>query len=165
MYRLIYSSTATEQLGPEGVEQILTHAKTRNKHDGITGIILFHKGSFLQALEGPKDKVISRFDRIKIDPRHENVQLLSEGDAKVSLFEDWKVGHAVPNQLSNDVGDRAMTLVKVTQWLEQEASLQDVEEQDVFFTIWRFLDGLGEIDARLDVDFLQCFDKDRRSVA
>lgn len=165
MYRLIYASVAATELDTDGVDAILSQAKQRNAFDGLTGLILYHKGAFLQVLEGTRDKVEATYQRISHDPRHAEVELISRGETAHSLFDTWTVGTADPSQLSDDLSRRAMTLIKVSDWLDQETRLVDVEDQDVIYAITTFLRRLGDIDARLDVDFLQCYEEDRRQSA
>lgn len=165
MFRLVYTSEATSELLEDGIDQILTHARQRNARDGLTGILLFHKGAFLQALEGPQPVVEASFARIRNDARHQRVKVVSASEASGSLFDDWKIGHAKPGDLAQDVSDRAMTLVQVHDWLDDVACSAEFEKQNVFYMICQFLRGLGDIDARLGVDFLQCYDVDRRKLA
>jgi hypothetical protein len=52
MRRIIYSSQATHDLGPQELSELLTMARELNQRDGLTGMLLYCGQSFLQLLEG-----------------------------------------------------------------------------------------------------------------
>ena len=61
-----------------------------NPENGITGLLVFGSGIFFQWLEGPRDNVMSLMERLKTDPRHENVVALTETEeVRERLFPDW----------------------------------------------------------------------------
>ncbi|MHB1206888.1 MAG: BLUF domain-containing protein, partial [Rhodospirillaceae bacterium] len=76
MLQLIYASAAVKPFTPEALKVLLAKARAKNSAAGITGMLLYHAGSFLQALEGPNDAVASLFKVIEKDPRHTTVRLL-----------------------------------------------------------------------------------------
>ena len=74
MHRLIYVSAAREEMSPEQLDSILAVARKNNEPAGVTGLLLFHDGSFFQVLEGPKDAAIRIFYVIERDHRHSRVR-------------------------------------------------------------------------------------------
>lgn len=46
---------------------MLAKSRSNNVRDGISGMLLYRDGDFLQVLEGPEDKVRAAFDR-RFDP-------------------------------------------------------------------------------------------------
>lgn len=51
---------------------------------------MFGSGIFFQWLEGPRDTVTSLMERLKTDPRHENVVSLTETEeVRERLFPEW----------------------------------------------------------------------------
>ena len=89
MYRLIYISR------PFGFDTsilngLLVDSRENNKKNNITGSLLCRADIYLQMLEGPEEKVIETFDKIKIDDRHIEVEvLLTEKLIKGRLFPNW----------------------------------------------------------------------------
>jgi len=73
MINLIYFSHATRAMGSDALQDLLTRARERNKLRGITGMLLYQSGYFLQALEGDDDLVHGLFKKIQADPRHHTV--------------------------------------------------------------------------------------------
>ncbi len=92
MHYLIYVSAATELMSDAELAQILEVSRRRNVEDGITGMLLYKDGSFMQLLEGPRDKVTATFERIGRDPRHHGLIILREADADARCFPDWSMG-------------------------------------------------------------------------
>lgn len=95
MYQLVYRSMANREFSFDDLKKLLVRARMRNKVLGVTGMLVFHDGSFLQALEGEKRAVNEIFGRILNDARHRDLTILHQGagpDARV--FGDWSMGFA-----------------------------------------------------------------------
>ncbi len=58
----------------------------------ITGMLLYLEGKFIQVLEGRKDAVLSLFDKIKKDLRHERIRTIIEGMPDKRVFKNWSMG-------------------------------------------------------------------------
>jgi hypothetical protein len=89
--RMIYFSEKRE-LGPGGVEAILSTARRKNERNSLTGVLLFNHNYFLQCLEGGRQEITATFCRIAADTRHGNVTLVSVQDVDVRDFPDWTMG-------------------------------------------------------------------------
>lgn len=92
MYHLVYTSHASKQLSEADLIELLKECRLFNREHGITGMLLYIQGKFIQVLEGSKDDVIQLFDRIEVDPRHTRVAVISEGDSLHRIFKDWSMG-------------------------------------------------------------------------
>lgn len=99
MYRLVYVSTATREFeGPE-LAELLSQARRNNGRDAVTGMLLYHGGSFLQVLEGEKDRVHDIFQRVEKDPRHRGVTVLhEEEEAGERDFPEWSMAWCAPDE-------------------------------------------------------------------
>jgi hypothetical protein len=86
MIQLIYVSAAQDGVSEEALPEFLDANRRRNTERGITGIVVYHKGSFLQVLEGPGPVIDGLFDVIRQDPRHDAVTLLSRKSIKHREF-------------------------------------------------------------------------------
>ncbi len=91
-FQLCYASTATRELTREDLLEILTFARQHNAKLGITGLLLFQGGHFLQVLEGEADPVRQLFKHICKDERHHQVTLLFEELVSQSQYPDWSMG-------------------------------------------------------------------------
>lgn len=94
LIQLIYGSAASHPLSRGDLESLLTKARFRNLQCGITGMLLYADGSFLQVLEGEKEAVDCVFESIKKDKRHSNVTLIIREPIARRSFSDWTMGFA-----------------------------------------------------------------------
>ena len=67
---IVYISKAARSLGHDDLERLLESARRRNIQEGITGVLLYADGSFMQYLEGPADALMRVYAIIKTDPLH-----------------------------------------------------------------------------------------------
>lgn len=86
---LTYKSIATSAPSESELEHLVAKARARNRSMGITGLLLFENGSFLQSLEGPPKALEKVWSSIKRDGRHDHIEVLSEHIAIARLFSDW----------------------------------------------------------------------------
>ena len=91
VYTLVYASKATGLDAPHEIEAMLATARERNAREDVTGALLFTEGRFVQALEGERSKVKAVFDRICLDPRHAEVEVLSAQSADRPRFKEWSM--------------------------------------------------------------------------
>ena len=90
--QLIYVSSLVQGGEPE-LGRILESAVRHNREDGITGMLLYSGGNFLQVLEGSRDRVHATYERICRDPRHGSIMLLTEEEVPERHFADWSMGY------------------------------------------------------------------------
>lgn len=76
----------------EDIAELLQVAKKNNQNLGITGILLFIEGSFLQVLEGEKEDVLKLFKTIREDDRHYDIITIFQGEKNERNFEKWSMG-------------------------------------------------------------------------
>lgn len=94
MLQVIYASAAKRAMSAAGLRDILVTARARNAAIGVTGMLVYDDGSFLQVLEGPDDAVTALVERIKADPRHDRFRLLSMKEIQAREFGEWSMGFA-----------------------------------------------------------------------
>lgn len=92
LLRLTYASRAAEWLSREDLREIARAAQTRNRKLGVTGLLLYVEGDFLQVLEGPASAVDRLYELIENDPRNKWVTRLSTERIIRRAFEDWSMG-------------------------------------------------------------------------
>jgi hypothetical protein len=94
LVRIAYVSAETEPFTHEAICKLLLKARQNNAEKGITGMLLYHQGSFLQLLEGEQSAVDELYDRISKDPRHFHVVKLLKEHIDERSFADWSMGYA-----------------------------------------------------------------------
>lgn len=86
---LTYKSVATATPSARDLDVLAARARVRNRSLGITGMLLFENGCFLQSLEGPPQSLSALWASIRRDARHNHIEVLSEHIATARLFSDW----------------------------------------------------------------------------
>ena len=92
LVRLLYASRAVPAVDHEALLAILRRSKADNPDAGITGVLCFSEGIFLQVLEGGREAVNRLYNRIAADPRHQDVTLLSYEEIGERRFAGWSMG-------------------------------------------------------------------------
>jgi hypothetical protein len=92
LLRLIYTSRSRVHFDDASLASLLHQSRVNNYRSGITGVLSFSHGFFLQVLEGPEREVISRYAKIIGDPRHEDCELLDISLTWDRLFSNWTMG-------------------------------------------------------------------------
>ena len=91
LVRLLYASRAVD-VGEEAICSILAHSRQYNPTLGITGILCYGGGVFLQAIEGGRTAVSELYGHILKDPRHKDVVLLDFEEISERRFGGWTMG-------------------------------------------------------------------------
>ena len=89
--QVVYLSNATGPVQQDDLKDILKNAQRRNAANGITGLLLFHGGNFMQVLEGPRETVEATLARIRRDARHRGMLTILERDIEERAFGDWSM--------------------------------------------------------------------------
>ncbi|CAN5917445.1 hypothetical protein BH11PSE8_BH11PSE8_34210 [soil metagenome] len=92
LVRLMYASRAADSVNQESLVAILKKSKANNPATGVTGVLCFSGGLFLQVLEGGRGPVNALYHRIAADPRHRDVLLLTYEEIEERSFAGWAMG-------------------------------------------------------------------------
>ena len=97
LFRLVYYSRNTimglDEEVQVAVDQILATSQRNNAIVGVTGALMFTDGLFAQVLEGSRTAVETVFERIQLDERHGEVNLLSFGKVDARIFPNWAMAY------------------------------------------------------------------------
>ena len=107
LYRLIYVSQAVSGLEYPDLVEILDKSERNNRKVGITGMLGFGDSMFLQVLEGSRRLVSQTYNRILLDKRHANAELIDFSEIEYRDFGVWSMKVV---QLGNQVEVRALVL-------------------------------------------------------
>lgn len=92
LFSLVYVSSASELFTTEDLVALLDTARRNNTRDGVTGMLLYKAGNFMQVLEGEEQKVRTTHDRIARDTRHRGLITLLEQRNDTRQFGAWSMG-------------------------------------------------------------------------
>lgn len=93
LVRLIYVSSATlkTRLDRYIADHIESHAIVYNKQHGITGILCYGNGQFLQCIEGSKVEIVALMQKICADKRHDDIDIPLLQPIDQRMFDDWRM--------------------------------------------------------------------------
>ena len=100
LVRLIYASRAAGAVNAEVLMPIMKASRAKNAAAGITGVLVFSDGVFLQLLEGGRNAVSALYNRIACDTRHRDVVLLAYDEVDERRFAGWSMGQANLSRLN-----------------------------------------------------------------
>ena len=92
LYQLVYTSRRKPDCSEEEISKILASCRKNNPLKKITGVLLYSEKMFIQYLEGDRKEIMSLYDAIKEDSRHERSVLISCGPLKERAFPNWHMG-------------------------------------------------------------------------
>ncbi len=96
--QLVYASRARSAVSLSELQQINATAVERNTANGITGMLLYGAGSFLQVLEGDRANVNRTYHRICQDARHVDPTLLFVAEIREREFSRWAMRFTMLDQ-------------------------------------------------------------------
>jgi hypothetical protein len=70
---IVYVSSATIDFTEPELENLLSQARESNLQNGVTGILLFSDGNFMQYFEGLEAAVSETWQRIRNSKRHTGI--------------------------------------------------------------------------------------------
>ncbi len=91
LVRLLYASRAVDTR-PEAIESILHQSRDHNPSTGVTGVLCYGGGIFLQAIEGGRMAISELYGHIQRDVRHKDVVLLHYEEISERRFAGWTMG-------------------------------------------------------------------------
>jgi hypothetical protein len=93
MFFLVYVNSATRPFSGEDLRVLLETCRKNNAELGVTGMLLYKDGNFMQVLEGEDEgSVRGLYGRIAADPRYGGEITLQQGVAEGRQFPDWSMG-------------------------------------------------------------------------
>ncbi len=89
---LAYVSVRKKNCTDEEIEKILAACKINNAPLDITGVLLYSESKFIQYVEGESSALMSLYDKIKKDVRHEKAVMISYNPIAKRIFPSWQMG-------------------------------------------------------------------------
>jgi len=102
LVRLLYASRAVDR-SEEAIEAILSQSRESNPSCGITGILCYGGGIFLQAIEGGRMQVSELYGHIQRDKRHKDVVLLHYEEISERRFGGWTMGQVNMSRINTSI--------------------------------------------------------------
>ena len=102
LVRLLYASRAIDT-SPSAIEAILAQSRQHNPECGITGILCYGGGIFLQAIEGGRMPISELYGHIQKDARHKDVVLLHYEEISERRFGGWTMGQVDASRVNTNI--------------------------------------------------------------
>jgi hypothetical protein len=102
LVRLLYASRAVDT-DPGAIDGILAQSRQYNPTCGITGILCYGGGIFLQAIEGGRMAVSELYGHIQRDARHKDVVLLHYEEISERRFGGWTMGQVNMSKINTSI--------------------------------------------------------------
>ncbi len=102
LVRLLYASRAMDT-SPDAINTILAQSRQHNPECGITGILCYGGGIFLQAIEGGRMPVSELYGHIQRDARHREVVLLHYEEISERRFGGWTMGQVNMSKINASI--------------------------------------------------------------
>jgi hypothetical protein len=103
LVRLLYVSRAVDPKANEETDSILESSRQHNIANGITGILCYGGGIYLQAIEGGRKQVNELYGHIVRDTRHKDVVLLDYEEITERRFGGWTMGKVNLSKLNTSI--------------------------------------------------------------
>ncbi len=103
LVRLLYVSRSVHPETPEQTESILASSREHNLVNGITGVLCYGGGIYLQAIEGGRNQVNALYSQIVKDPRHKDVVVLAYEEISERRFGGWTMGQVRLDKLNPSI--------------------------------------------------------------
>jgi hypothetical protein len=103
LVRLLYVSRAVDPKANEETDAILDSSRQHNIANGITGILCYGGGLYLQAIEGGRKQVNELYGHIVRDVRHKDVVLLDYEEITERRFGGWTMGKVNLSKLNTSI--------------------------------------------------------------
>ena len=91
MFTLVYVSSAVKPFGQDELADLLARSRANNESLGISGMLLYKDGNFMQVLEGEEQRVLALSAKIAKDPRHHGVMVLLKEHQPQRAFAEWSM--------------------------------------------------------------------------
>lgn len=91
IFHLVYISEAIKDISYSDIRDILEVSRKNNLRDGITGLLIYRDGYFLQLLEGDERPIKNLVNKIRFDERNSSLNVLLEATGEERLFGDWSM--------------------------------------------------------------------------
>ena len=113
LVELLYCSVSVEpDLTNADLDRILVSARRRNLAQDITGMMIYHRGEFVQILEGKKESIENVYEKfICPDTRHTAINKVLENTITHRSFGEWYMGFIGTSEIDLRMPLSAMGIV------------------------------------------------------
>jgi hypothetical protein len=97
LYEIIYVSLESEAFSDARLSELLERSRAKNRQNGITGAMAYHRREFVQLFEGEHEQVVDLYEKVLRDPRHQQVHQLWAAPIEHRNFSQWAMAYISPD--------------------------------------------------------------------
>jgi Sensors of blue-light using FAD len=113
LYCVLYRSAAQAAFNAaRDLPRLTESAQIFNSRHGITGMLLFNSGFFVQYLEGAERDVLMLMNNISVDPRHSQITVLAKHSITKRHYGSWSMESFELRELENVAKARIDNLMR-----------------------------------------------------
>lgn len=93
LVQFAYISREVHDFSHSDLQRMMWHARRKNRHAELTGLLLYDKPIFLQVLEGPAKSIKQIIDDLRNDERHMDMEIIYYNEClREREFARWNMG-------------------------------------------------------------------------
>ena len=94
LVQMVYISfSSSDELSETGLNDLLKEIRKKNKAKGVTGLLLYNNGTFIQVIEGERSIIEDLFKKLEQDARHNTIVVLLKEKIEKRSFPNWSMGY------------------------------------------------------------------------
>ena len=95
MISVTYVSSAVYRFSEATLLDLVDQCQRNNERLGVTGILAYSDGNFMQAIEGADLVIHTLYERIQRDSRHRGVQIVHQQAIEAREFRGWSMAYNI----------------------------------------------------------------------
>ncbi len=95
MVSITYVSLAMSQFNEASLLNLVAQCQRNNERLGVTGILVYSDGNFMQVIEGADLVIDALYERIKLDARHRGVVTVHQQAIEFREFQGWSMAYNI----------------------------------------------------------------------
>jgi Sensors of blue-light using FAD len=95
MISITYVSSAVFRFNETTLLDLVDQCQANNERLGITGILVYSDGNFMQVIEGADLVTHALYERIKLDGRHRGVHTVHQQGIEAREFRGWSMAYNI----------------------------------------------------------------------
>jgi hypothetical protein len=96
LYALVYVSKAVSPYTLTDIDRLLQSSRQRNEAHGLSGVLLYDNGDFMQYIEGPASGLSAIYGKIAVSPMHHGIVELLREPLTTLRFPQWSMAFRSP---------------------------------------------------------------------
>ena len=112
LHQLVYLSQSSHKMSKEDLLAIWKQAKANNATIDVTGSLFYNGGWFMQVLEGSASTLAVLYDKIRKDPRHQDIRLMYKEPASYRTFVRWSMNMTNLEERQSDKYEELVEIIE-----------------------------------------------------